>query len=302
MAASPALTAGVLVIAVAHVAHAGDRTCYAGTATKDFAGGKHASNALVVVREIDRGAAEIRTTHWTDDDNEATAVHTYSHVDPKAGTFEFAGKATGKLDGPAWQWTGWHVTLPKPVAIAIDGQVHGDALAVTERFESAGKVTLTERWQATAFDCGELDKRRAALDPMASPTAARSCYAGTVTSTRTPQPRPAVIVQSIDRARVAVRTLFGVGNNLEVFTVDAAGKATFDGDKPATLTGKPGAWVSYRWSVAGPAASQTVEGTLGGPHVTRKVVLTGGDSPMTLAVEADRFDCKDLDAKRAALH
>jgi hypothetical protein len=297
MAASSALVAAVLVIAGAHVAQAGDRACYAGTATTDGADGRHASHAIVVLRELDRGAAEIRTTHWTDEDNEATALHTYSHVDPKAGTFEFAGKATGKLDGPAWQWSGWHVTLPKPVGIAIDGQVHGDALVVTERFESGGKVTMTERWQATAFDCRELDKRRAALDPMSSPTAVRSCYAGTVTSTRTPQPRPAVIVQSVDRARVAVRTLFGVGNNLEVYAVDAAGKATFDGDKPATFTGKPGAWVGYRWS----APNQTVEGTLGGPHVTRKVVVSGGDAPMTLVVDADRFDCKDLDAKRAAI-
>ena len=296
-----ALWIAALIAAGTHVAYAGDRTCYAGTSTTDVADGKHTSNALVVVREVDRRAAEIRTTSWTDADNEATVAHTYSHVDPNAGTFEFAGQATGKLDGPAWQWFGWHVTLPKPMEIAIDGEVHGDAFVEIQRFQSGGKVTMTKHWQATAFDCGELDKRRAALDPMSSPTAVRSCYAGTVISTRTPQPRPAIVIQSIDRARVAIRTQFGVGNNLEVLTVDPAGKAMLDGTTPVTLTGKPGTWTAYRWSVAG-QTTQTVEGTLGGPHVTRKLEITGMDSPMTLVIDADRFDCKDLAAKRAALN
>jgi hypothetical protein len=281
---------------------AADRVCYAGTQTRETAGLVE-THALVVVRDVDRDAREIREQSFTAADGEHARTVVYK-VDAKAGTFELRlGSARGKgtLEGSAWKWTAAHAEVLRPkMKMVVDTKIGASSLGQTARAEIAGRVA-TVRWEATAFDCKELDQRKRALDPTSSPTAKRGCYAGTATKSDGTKV-PTVLVQIVDRARIEVRYRFDRMKNdrIDVITIDGD-KTLVDGTTPAKLTGKPDAWTGYAWTSKGKVLEVAVEGTLGGNRVTHKVTMSSARAPETFLLEATKFDCTELAAKRAAL-
>lgn len=293
----------IAILGATHPAVAGERRCYAGTETYHDADAV-TTHAVVVVRELDPRAGEIRQTTWTDTDSEreSAVVH---RVDPKAGTFTLDMQTmhgTGTLDGPAWRWTGYHITIDRSgTTITTDADLRGDTFALTTRISRSGQAGPTFRWVAKAFDCKELVRRRAALSPLASPTAVRTCYAGTATASDGAS-RGAVLVQTVDRTRIELRERIGPAPHDRVHTLTVKGAtALVDGLTPATLTGTPGAWTGYAWRDTSAAMTIAIKGTLGGPQVTHELKITGAGKTSTMTIDATRFDCRDLDARRAAL-
>ena len=82
-----------------------------------------------------------------------------------------------------------------------------------------------------------------------------------------------------------------------VLTVDHD-KAMLNGMTPTQLTGKPGAWTAYSWTDRGAAITETVEGTLGGAHATKKLTLTGAARAATIVIDAKSVDCAKLTGAR----
>jgi hypothetical protein len=285
-----------------------DRRCYAGIESMEI-DGKTDRHPLVVVRELDRGASEIREESWTDVHSN-DARHVVYKVDARTGTFALDSAsnaatalkdgAVGTLDGAPWQWTGYHIKSARnAVEIVTDGEVRGDSLAATTTLSQNGKHGATFFTKANAFDCKELDQRRRALDPMSSKTATRSCYVGTASSSRDGTVRPATLVQIIDHTRIELRERVGDAKHerVTVLTVDRD-KAMVNGVTPAQLIGKPGAWTAYSWTDSGAAMTETVEGTLGGAHATKKLTLTGAGLAATIVIDAKSVDCAKLTGGR----
>ena len=142
-----------------------ERRCYAGTESLEI-DGKTDRHSLVVVRELDRGAGEIREQSWTDvRSNDARRV--VYKVDARANTFTFDSAssvapplregAVGTLEGEPWQWTGYHIKAARQaVEMVIDGELRGDSLVATAKFTQNGKPGATFFTKAGAFDCKEL--------------------------------------------------------------------------------------------------------------------------------------------------
>jgi hypothetical protein len=283
---------------------AADRVCYSGTETFEI-DGQPTKHALVVVRELDREKSEIRQQSWTDADSEVERAEVFA-VDAKAGTFEFSvgkNQGSGTLDGDAWKWTGYHVKVNRDdIKMSIDAKLGKRSLSVATQMQ-LGKGSSTRRWEATTFDCKDLDKRKRALDPMSSATATRTCYAGTATASDDGKSKPVVVVQIVDKKRIELRHRFGslARDRVDVLTIDGD-KVMLDGVTPATLTGKPGAWTGYAWSDKGSAVQMAVKGTLGGDRVKHEITMTSAAKSGTITFDATKFDCADLAAKRDALH
>lgn len=295
----------LVLLGATRVAVAGDRTCYAGTETHDM-NGESTRYALVVERELDRDAGEIRVRYWTDSDSEYESTRVYK-VDATAGTLEFTAaktRGTGTLVGAPWRWTAYHMQFASPQSTMVnDGELRGASLTETARFQSRTLPNETRRWEATAFDCGELDKRRRALDPASSPTAVRVCFAGTTTSDS--GTLPTILVQTIDRKRIELRQRNGRARHdqIRMLTIDGD-KVLVDGVvKPAKLLGKPGAWTGYALTDKGPngVLTFTDEGTLGGTHAVRTWTAAGPAVTATVKTDAAQFDCKELESRRAAM-
>lgn len=296
----------LVLLGATRVAAADDRSCYAGVETSESDGGS-SRNALVVVREIDRTGSEIREHSWTDADGERRRTIVFK-VDARAGTFEFLAqksRGTGTLQGAPWRWTAYRGSAAiADRTLVIDGQLRGDSLAVTNRLAHRGKPVMTMRWEAIAFDCKELDKRRGALSPASSATAVRSCFSGTATASNDGKTFRAILVQTFDRTRIELRYRVAGSkrDHVDVLTIDGD-KVMANGTTPARLTGKAGAWTGYSWSAKGSNGVLTFvdEGTLGGARATHKRSIVGGSVPMTMTIDATRFDCEELEARRAAL-
>ena len=259
------LVVAIVVAGLARVASAGDRTCYAGTETLDAT-----PRDVVVVRELDRGANEIRQHEWSSQDYEVETTRVFK-VDAKAGTFEVGGKlaGTGTLDGAAWQWTGYHAKLSRAtIPVELDGQVDARRLVATMRAIDHGKVIMTSHLEATSFDCTQLEPRRRALNPAAA-DAVRSCYLGAML-TDTAFLVPAILVQTVDAGRIEVRWRVArmTSDHVRGIKIDGT-KLAIDGNGAGEVTGKPGAWTGYAWHSSGTPISSAIEGTVGGAATRR---------------------------------
>ena len=302
----------VTLAALSRTGAADDKKCYAGTQTID---GKQ-SYAIVAVREVDRAASEIRERVWSER-NPSREIATTLHIAPDGASFDLVFKSLhghGTLEGTPWAWTSYHaeITMGHTTMIA-DGTLRGDTLSVTSSLRSGGKAITVEQIEARAFDCAELDKRRAALDDTAA-GAARTCYDGLQTDTVAPHPRHALLVQIVEPHRIKlVRRLAGSHfDTIKILAIDGTAIRVTDPEHSAltgsgTLHGKPGAWTGYTWTGHEDLHDGKVhlvvdgDGTLGGPHATEKIVV-GGATHLESTFAGDAFDCKDLDRRRGILN
>jgi hypothetical protein len=256
--------------------------CYAGT---DSTGVK-----VVLEREVDRDHHEIRNRHWNDTEPSEEIDNTWTiAADGKTFTWKRGG---GTLAGPAWKWTSAHA----------EAQILGEKVTTDSTF-SATKLTAktpSMTLEATAFDCKQLGKRIAALDDTAA-DAKHACYAG-----KDSDDNPVVIDQITEPKRVQVvstrrRTTGRIVMSIEGAKIFIKNPKYRSWTGAGTITGKPGAYTGFEYTVTIGNIDLRSEGTLGGPHFTYKTTGQTGGVTNVMTVEADAFDCKDLAAKRAAL-
>jgi hypothetical protein len=258
--------------------------------TKCYAGTDSTGEKVVLKLELDRGKREIRTHRWSDAEPTEETVNTWTVA---AGGKTFTWKrGGGTLDGPAWKWTAAHA----------EADVLGEKVTIDSTF-SATKLTTKTRsttLEATAFDCKDLAKRIAALDDTAD-DAKHACYAG-----KDSDSNPVVIDQITEPKRVQVVTTRARITGRIVMSIEGA-RIFVKNPKhrswtgTGTITGLPGAWTGFEYTVTIGNIDIRAEGTLGGPHFTFKTTGQNGAAIVTSTVEGDAFDCKDLAAKRAAL-
>ncbi|HEY1557613.1 MAG TPA: hypothetical protein VGF94_22425 [Kofleriaceae bacterium] len=289
----------LVLLLVARTASAGpDKKCFAGTETHD---GK--SEAVVVTRELDPAAHEIREHTWRqlDPDREiATTLHVAA--DGKTFTVERGPMtATGTLEGEPWKWTGYHEEAISPIAKMIaDGKLKGDTITVTSTIDMHG-TTLHAQVEAKTFDCAELARRRAALDDTAK-DAVHACFEGTE-KTMLAETRHVVLEQVFEPKRIQLRISMPSRENRFVFAIDGSAITVTNGKSwsgHGQLTGKPGAWTGYRYDAKLDKLDLNVEGTLGGKHESEKLTAHAKRA-FVGTIEADAFDCKDIAVRRAAL-
>lgn len=271
----------LLVLLIAGRASAETR-CYAGT---DSNGVK-----VVLEREVDRDHHEIRTHHWNDTEPTEEIVNTWTiAADGKTFTWKRGG---GTLEGPAWKWTSAHA----------EAHILGEKVTTDSTF-SATKLTAKSpdmTLEAAAFDCKQLAKRIAALDDTAA-DAKHACYAGKdsdgnpVVIDQITEPKRVQIVAT--RSRITGRVVMAI-EGAKIFVKNPKHRSWTG---TGTITGKPGAWTGYEYTVTIGNIDIRAEGTLGGPHFTYKTTGQTGGATSVMTVAADAFDCKDLAAKRAAL-
>lgn len=148
--------------------------CYEGTQTARFGTIEQTMHA-VFERTYDPAKNEIRQRTWSNK-NPTQEVSMTAKVDPKAGTFVFddpqlGAKGTGTLEGKPWHWTAFTMTVTKGDLVitshsqVTDAKLHQEA-AMTNKGQVMGKVT----GDATAFDCRQLDAKKAALAKAAAAT------------------------------------------------------------------------------------------------------------------------------------
>ncbi len=306
----------VILVSLARVGSAAPaRTCYAGTRVDTMAG-TDTRASVVLVRVVDRAAKQIATTTWTDRDPDRGITHT-AVVDADHGTFtaedeHLHTQTAGTLGGKAWRWTAVHAKTSLPdrgLAWQSDVQLSADGLVMTTSSQRDGTVEATSRLEASAFDCKQLDARRAALDPT-SPGAVHTCYEGTSTTVGGPGEgkRPVVIDQVVDaKARTIElrRWSQGVGAlHRVVLAIDGA-TITVTGSGPAdagSIGRKPGAWTDYTWTLHLEMLVSTIHGTLGGPTLTETAVTRYGTKEVSHTdLAASAFDCAKLAERRAAV-
>src|SRR5262249_37857572 len=194
------VTVVAIHVAVAGVAHAKvATTCYAGT---DESGDAHFG--IVVVRELDRDAREMRTRHWQSNAPHRAIEATYA-VSADGRTFDVRSRglhASGTFEGTPWAWTGYHTEGAAFGGTVIsDVRIAGDAMTKTTRFEQGGRVRWRVSSSLTAFDCRELERRRAALDD-AAPDAVRTCFEGTQTILG--DKAAAIVEQIVEKRRIVL--------------------------------------------------------------------------------------------------
>lgn len=264
--------------------------------TKCYAGAESTGVKLVLEREIDRDKREIREHRWRDPLNEAVVTLRIA-ADGKTFKLEHDGtvRVTGTLEGPAWRWTHLHSEAELGGVKGVD-DIHYAANAMTATLRTGDTETTVE---AKAFDCKDLKKQIAALDDTA-PDAKHACYAGKDNDGR------ALVVDQItedNRVQIVTTTPSTTGRivmaieGAKIFVKNPAHSWTAAG----TITGKPGAWTGYEYTLTLGTIDLRIEGTLGGRHYTAKTTAQTGGATSHLGVEADAFDCKDIAAKRAAL-
>jgi hypothetical protein len=268
--------------------------CYAGTETEDDGAVK-----LVIERELDRDHHEIRSHNWRESEPSEELVNTWT-VASDGKTFTWK-RGTGTLEGPAWKWTSAHLEADLGGEKGItDTTTSATKLTSKTRFDEKGKQVAAITIEATAFDCKELAKRVAALDDTAA-DAKHVCYAG-----KDSDDKPVVIDQITEPKRVQVVTTRARVTGRIVMAIEGA-KIFVKNPKhrswtgAGTITGKPGEWTGYEYTVTIGGVDIRAEGTLGGPHFAYKTTGQTGGATQIMSVAADAFDCKDLAAKRAAL-
>ena len=290
-----------VLLALAGTATAGpiEKKCYDGTET---AGGK--SQRIVALREVDRDAGEIRQHEWRAANPRRERALTYK-VAADGASFSFkrgAIEGKGTLEGPAWKWTAYHevVELPNGYGtLTADGKIASDSLAISAHLDRTGKSDMTFEIAAKAFDCAQLDKRRASLDDTAA-DAKHVCYEGTQTAQ---SDKTHVLIEQVFEPKRIQLLVTGKIDSRVTFAIDGKAIAvTRDTLELGTgeLTGKPGAWTGYKYSRDLTQFTMTTEGTLGGAHF-HQAITTHGKTEMTTTLDADAIDCKKLAARRAAL-
>ncbi len=167
------LVLSLAILGVARTAAADERVCYSGHRTSAI-GSQHTTSTVIVVREVDRAANEIRQHTWSDDDFPRDHTTVFA-IDPKtiAKTVMFelrsdvvAVRGKGTLEGKPWQWTGYHATTKNgPMTMASEGHVSAKTFETTARLERGGQVAAMFHLEAKAFDCRDLARRRRALAP-----------------------------------------------------------------------------------------------------------------------------------------
>lgn len=142
------------------VCYAGAQTAHAGTMT--------ITNHAVIERTYDPAKNEIRQRLWSDK-NPSKEVDMTGKVDPKAGTLEFedaelGAKGTGKLEGAAWHWTAYVMTVTKgDLVVSSTSKVSDSALHQEAKMTNKGKQVADVTGELTAFDCKQLDAKKAEL-------------------------------------------------------------------------------------------------------------------------------------------
>jgi hypothetical protein len=183
-----------------------------------------------------------------------------------------------------------------------EAEILGEKVTTDSTF-SATKLTAKApdmTLEATAFDCKQLANRIAALDDTAA-DARHACYAG-----KDSDGNNVVIDEITEPKRVQVVTTRGRMTGRIVMSIEGA-KIFVKNPKhrswtgTGTITGKPGAYTGFEYTVTIGNIDLRSEGSLGGPHFTYKTTGQTGGVTSVMTVTADAFDCKDLAAKRAAL-
>jgi len=141
--------------------------CFAGT-QKAKVGTMELSTRNVLERTYDPGKNEIRQRTWSDKDPSKEVALT-GKVDPATNSFTIedpttGAKGTGKLEGKAWHWTGLKLTMNaggatvESTSTISDNAIHQEAV-MSQGGQPVGHVT----GDLTAFDCKQLDKKKAEL-------------------------------------------------------------------------------------------------------------------------------------------
>ena len=304
----------VVLVCGAHAAIAApaERRCYAGTEI-EHDGDTTDTDDIVLERVVDPTANQIAQRLWSSGDPRHDGA-TVAHVDPVKATFTISdvdgtGTGTGTLTGRAWHWNAYHsdIELAHGVRLMVDGSFDGDQLTMT------GKATGTDlprtmRLTAKAFDCGDLDKRRAALDHI-SASATHACYEGTsrITKGTFKLDEHVVLEQVVDAKTNTIEirrrtpknhrdalTRFKVdGHTIEVRMLGAQ-------HGTGTIVGKPGAWTELDWTSHG-HHEMKVRASLGGSRATETVETHDKSDVVTIAIDAAAFDCSKLAERQAAL-
>ncbi len=287
-----------LNIAVVRGALAATQACYAGI---DESG--DARIATVFVRDVDRDAREIRTRTWR-----ANAPHrefaTTFHIAADDHAFGYDSRGihgTGALDGAPWAWTSYDY-----VGQAFGGKLISSARIVKDRFLGGTRFEQNDlvRWHvttvATAFDCRDLDRKRAALDDSAS-DAVRTCFAGS--QTLLGDTSSVVVEQIVESKRIVLVISSPKLDNRVVLAIDGKAITASNGHAwigTGTLDGKLGAWTSYSYRARVDDSDLVVTGTLGGKRIKRTDVSSGPVTG-TASLDASAFDCAHLEERLATL-
>ena len=284
----------ILVLFLAHSAAAApDRQCYAGTLKIDGS-----ERRALVVWETDAAAIRIRTRDEVAPWREGIATY-HVATDGASVTLDAVVGSKGKLVGPRGKWSGLHLASDAGAAITTDLERSGDALREHTSVQYRGRTVNDITIDATRFDCAELEQRRAALDGSGK-NATHACFAGTQV-TPMGEHRPVVVEQILEPTRVRIAETFATTDDVIVFAVTSTGitarNLARSWQAEASLTGKPGAWNAYSYHADDTDQRIKVNGTLGGKHVHEVSAVRAQSSTL----DADSFDCKDLESRRAAL-
>jgi hypothetical protein len=220
-------------------------------------------------------------------------------VDPAHNAFAYemhGQQVTGTFEGDPWSWTAFTERgTVAGSAMTAEGKLVGDTLVLIRKLERRGLPGGSMRSESKAFDCRELDHRRAALDDTA-PDATHFCYDGTE-KTLLGSTEHVVYEQIVEPRRIRIVRYGPQAAAVHIYSVDGAKIEVTNPMRPGlhgtgTLTGAPGAWTGFSWKTD-VAPTLAVTGSLGGPTLT--LAMTP-DAPRAQSgsVEAIAFDCRDL--------
>jgi hypothetical protein len=132
----------------------------------------------ILERTYDPAKNEIRQRTWSDKNPTKEAAMT-GKVDLAAGTFEFedpdlGAKGTGKLDGKPWHWTTFTMTLTKgDLVVESTSKVSDTKLHQEATMKNKGQQIATVMGDLTAFDCKQLEDKKAELAKAAAASPAK---------------------------------------------------------------------------------------------------------------------------------
>lgn len=158
-----------LILAAAATASAepARTVCYAGSQTARIGTMEQTARA-VLERTYDPSKNEIRQRTWSDK-NPTKEVAMTGKVDPKTNTFEFedpelGAKGTGKLDGKPWHWTAFTLSMTRgDIVVASNSTVSDTKIHQEATMKNKGQIVGTVTGDLTAFDCKQLDAKKAEL-------------------------------------------------------------------------------------------------------------------------------------------
>ena len=157
----------IFLVSAAASAEPDRPVCYAGDQVAHI-GKMDQKTHAVLERTYDPARTEIRQRTWSDKNPTKEAAMT-GHVDPKAGSFEFedpdlGAKGTGTLEGKPWHWTTFTMKLTKgDLVVASTSKVTDTKVHQEATMTNKGQQLATVTGDLTAFDCKQLDTRKAAL-------------------------------------------------------------------------------------------------------------------------------------------